>query len=61
MLGDAVDRGEQLVLASKNGGKQGEADALAEPAAEEQVTQAGLTVGRMGDAGKMLDAQAKAA
>ena len=50
-----------LSLASKPGGKQGEADALAEPAAEEQATQSDLTVGRMGDAGEMLDAQAKGA
>jgi pimeloyl-ACP methyl ester carboxylesterase len=42
-------------------GKQGEADALAEPATEEQATQSDLTVGRMGDAGEMLDGQAKAA
>jgi hypothetical protein len=34
---------------------------LAEPATEEQATQSDLTVGRMGDAGEMLDAQAKAA
>jgi hypothetical protein len=44
----------------KNGGKQGEADELAEPATEEQATQSDLTVGRMGDAGEMLDARAKA-
>jgi hypothetical protein len=42
-------------------GKQGDTDALAEPATEEQATQSDLTVGRMGDAGEMLDAQAKAA
>jgi pimeloyl-ACP methyl ester carboxylesterase len=42
-------------------GKQGEAGELAEPASAEQATQSDLTVGRMGDAGEMLDAQAKAA
>ena len=50
-----------LSLASNTGGKQGEADELAEPTTEEQATQSDLTVGRMGDAGEMLDAQAKAA
>jgi hypothetical protein len=50
-----------LSLASKAAGKQGEAEALAEPAAGGQATQSDLTVGRMGDAGEMLDAQAKAA
>jgi hypothetical protein len=50
-----------LSLASKTGGKQGEADELVEPATEEQATRSDLTVGRMGDAGEMLDAQAKAA
>jgi hypothetical protein len=34
---------------------------LVESATEEQATQSDLTVGRMGDAGEMLDAQAKAA
>jgi pimeloyl-ACP methyl ester carboxylesterase len=47
-----------LSLASTNVGKQGD---LAEPVAEEQVMQSDLTVSRMGDAGEMLDAQAKAA
>jgi pimeloyl-ACP methyl ester carboxylesterase len=47
-----------LALASKTGGTQ---DDLAEPGAEEQAAQSGLSVGRMGDAGEMLDAQAKAA
>jgi pimeloyl-ACP methyl ester carboxylesterase len=45
-----------LSLASKNGGTQ---DDSAETATEEKA--ADLTVGRMGDAGEMLDAQAKAA
>jgi pimeloyl-ACP methyl ester carboxylesterase len=42
-------------------GKQGEAHELAEPATEEQAAQSDLTVGRMGAAGELLDAQAKAA
>jgi hypothetical protein len=50
-----------LSLASKNGGKQGEACALAATTNGEQAVQADLAVGRMGDAGEMLDAQAKAA
>jgi hypothetical protein len=50
-----------LSLASKTGGKQGEADELAEPATEDQAVQSDLTMGRMGDAGEMLDGQAKAA
>jgi hypothetical protein len=60
LLGHPGEEFHVLSLASKVGGKQGEADALAEPATEEQTTQADLTVGRMGDAGEMLDAQAKA-
>jgi hypothetical protein len=50
-----------LSLASKAGGKLDEADELTEPVTEEQATQSDLAVGRMGDAGEMLDAQAKAA
>jgi hypothetical protein len=42
-------------------GKQDETDALAEPASEGQAAQSDLTIGRMGDAGELLDAQAKAA
>jgi pimeloyl-ACP methyl ester carboxylesterase len=61
LLGHPGEEFHVLSLASKAGGKQGEADALAEPATEEQATQSDLTVGRMGDAGEMLDAQAKAA
>ena len=61
LLGHPGEEFHVLSLASKTGGKQGEADALAEPATEEQATQSDLTVGRMGDAGEMLDAQAKAA
>ena len=61
LLGHPGEEFHVLSLASKTGGKQGEADELAEPATEEQATQSDLTVGRMGDAGEMLDAQAKAA
>jgi hypothetical protein len=61
LLGHPRDESHVLSLASKTGGKQGEADEVAEPATEEQATQSELTVGRMGDAGEMLDAQAKAA
>jgi pimeloyl-ACP methyl ester carboxylesterase len=61
LLGNPGEEFHVLSLASKTGGKQGEADELAEPATEEQATQSYLSVGRMGDAGEMLDAQAKAA
>jgi pimeloyl-ACP methyl ester carboxylesterase len=61
LLGHPGEEFHVLSLASKTGGKQGETDALAEPATEEQATQSDLTVSRMGDAGEMLDAQAKAA
>jgi pimeloyl-ACP methyl ester carboxylesterase len=61
LLGHPREEFHVLSLASKIGGKQGEADALAEPATEEQATQSDLAVGRMGDAGEMLDSQAKAA
>ena len=61
LLGHPGEEFHVLSLASKTGGKQGEAEALAEPATEEQATQSDLTVGRMGDAGELLDAQAKAA
>jgi hypothetical protein len=50
-----------LSLVSKVGGQQGEVDELAAPTAEEEKRHSDLTVGRMGDAGEMLDAQAKAA
>jgi pimeloyl-ACP methyl ester carboxylesterase len=56
LLGHPGEEFHVLSLASKTG-----ADELAEPATEEQATQSDLTVGRMGDAGEMLDAQAKAA
>jgi pimeloyl-ACP methyl ester carboxylesterase len=61
LLGHPREEFHVLSLASKSGGKQGAVDELAEPASEEQATQSDLTVGRMGDAGEMLDAQAKAA
>ena len=61
LLGHPGEEFHVLSLASKTSGKQNEADELAEPATEEQATQSDLTVGRMGDAGEMLDAQAKAA
>src|SRR5262249_36950715 len=50
LLGHPGQEFHVLSLASKNGGKEGEADELAEPAAEEQATQSDLTVSRMGDA-----------
>jgi hypothetical protein len=58
LLGHPGEESHVLSLASKAGGSQ---DALAEPGAEELATQSDLTVGRIGDAGEMLDAQAKAA
>jgi pimeloyl-ACP methyl ester carboxylesterase len=61
LLGHPGEDFHVLSLASKTGGKQGEAEESAEPVAEEQAMQSDLTVGRMGDAGEMLDAQAKAA
>jgi hypothetical protein len=61
LLGHPGEEFHVLSLASKNGGEQGEVDELEKPAIEEQATQSDLTVGRMGDAGVMLDAQAKAA
>jgi hypothetical protein len=57
LLGHPREEFRVLSLASKAGGSQ---DGLAEPVAEEQVTQSNLAAGRMGDAGEMLDAQAKA-
>jgi hypothetical protein len=61
LLGHPGEEFHVLSVASRNGSKQGEADELAEPVTKEQATQSDLTVGRMGDAGEMLDAQAKAA
>ena len=61
LLGHPGEEFHVLSLASKIGGKGGETDELAEPTTEEQATQSGLIVGRLGDAGAMLDAQAKAA
>ena len=50
-----------LSLASKADGEQGYAGGSTESATEGEALQSGLTVGRMSDAGEMLDAQAKAA
>jgi pimeloyl-ACP methyl ester carboxylesterase len=61
LLGHPREEFHVLSLASKTRGRQGEAEELAEPTTEEQATQSDLTVGRMGDAGEMLDGQAKAA
>jgi hypothetical protein len=58
LLGHPREELHVLSLASNSGGSQ---DELAEPGAEGQVTQSDLTIGRMSDAGEMLDAQAKAA
>jgi hypothetical protein len=55
LLGHPGEEFHVLSLASKAG-----AEALAEPTTEEQAGQSSLSVGRMGDAGEMLDAQAKA-
>jgi pimeloyl-ACP methyl ester carboxylesterase len=55
LLGHPGEEIHVLSLASKNGGTQ---DNSAETATEEKA--ADLAVGRMGDAGEMLDAQAKA-
>jgi hypothetical protein len=57
LLGHPGEEFHVLSLASKAGGTQ---DDSAEPVAEEQAAQSDLTVGRMGDAGEMLDARAKA-
>jgi hypothetical protein len=57
LLGHPREEVHVLSLASNSGGSQ---DDSAESVAEEQATQSDLTVGRMGDAGEMLDAQAKA-
>jgi pimeloyl-ACP methyl ester carboxylesterase len=58
LLGHPGEEFHVLSLASKAGGAQ---DDFAETFTEEPATQSNLTVGRMGDAGEMLDAQAKAA
>src|SRR5262249_23007006 len=60
LLGRPGEEFHVLSLASRTDGRQGDADELAEPATEEPAAQADLAVGRMGDAGEMLDAQAKA-
>jgi hypothetical protein len=60
LLGHPGEEFHVLALTSKASG-DGNNDALADPATEEQAMQSDLAVGRMGDAGEMLDAQAKAA
>ena len=55
LLGHSREEIHVLSLASKVGGE------LPETTEGERATQPDLTVGRMGDAGEMLDAQAKAA
>ena len=57
LLGHPGEEFHVLSLASKTGGTQ---DDSAEAVVEEQAVQSDLTVGRMGDAGEMLDAHAKA-
>ena len=57
LLGHPREEFHVLSLASKSRGTQ---DDLAYPANGEQAVQSDLTVGRLGDAGEMLDAQAKA-
>jgi pimeloyl-ACP methyl ester carboxylesterase len=61
LLGHPREEIHVLSLASKVGFRQSNADALADVTNREQATQSDLTVGRMGDAGEMLDARAKAA
>jgi len=61
LLGHPREEVHVLSLASRADGEQGEAEELAESATEGEAAQSGLTVGRIGDAGEMLDAQAKAA
>jgi pimeloyl-ACP methyl ester carboxylesterase len=60
LLGHPREEVHVLSLASKGDPKEGGIDELAESDTE-QATQSDLVVGRMGDAGEMLDAQAKAA
>jgi pimeloyl-ACP methyl ester carboxylesterase len=62
LLGHAREEVHALTLASKTDREHGEAEELVESATEgEAAAQSGLIVGRMGDAGAMLDAHAKAA
>jgi hypothetical protein len=61
LLGHPREEVHVLSLASRADGEQGAADESVESATQGQATQSDLTVGRMGDAGEMLDAQAKAA
>jgi pimeloyl-ACP methyl ester carboxylesterase len=57
LLGHPREEIHVLSLAAK---ADGEADESAESATEGRAAQSSLTVGRMGDAGEMVDAQAKA-
>jgi pimeloyl-ACP methyl ester carboxylesterase len=61
LLGHPRKEVHVLSLASRADVEQGEADELPESATQGDVARSGLTVGRMGDAGEMLDTQAKAA
>jgi hypothetical protein len=61
LLGHPGEEFHVLSLTSKADHEQGEADPSAESTTEGHAAQSGLTVGHMGDAGEMLDAQAKAA
>jgi hypothetical protein len=61
LLGHPREEIHVLSLASKADVEQGDADGSAESTSQGQSAQSGLAVGRMGDAGEMLDAQAKAA
>jgi hypothetical protein len=56
LLGHPGEEFHVLSLASRADGEQGEAAELAESATEGEAAQSGLTVGRMSDAGEMLDA-----
>jgi len=60
LLGHQREEIHVLSLASKADVEQGEAGQSVDSPAEERAGQSDLSVGRMGDAGEMLDAQAKA-
>jgi TAP-like protein len=60
LLGHPREEIHVLSLASKADGEQSATDESTESASEGEAAQSGLTVGRMSDAGEMLDAQAKA-
>jgi hypothetical protein len=61
LLGHPKQEFHVLSLASTTEGKESGTEASGEPSNEDQTANADLTVGRMGDAGEMLDPQAKAA